>query len=129
MKLMRVPDAVRLAQRKMALAGETDRLYQVYRCYSCRNFVTKIDILEARARGSAAVCPCGSVKIQPTNTTFWQEISSIKMLKMVWAVHTKQLAPPPEPPTSEEQKEADRVAHEAMRAFERQALEIASRLP
>jgi hypothetical protein len=51
------------------------------------------------------------------------------MLKMVWAVYTKQLAPPPDPPTPEEQKEADRVAHEAMRAYERQALEAMSRLP
>lgn len=128
MKLMNVPYAVREAQRRLARAGESDGLHQVYRCYSCRKFVTKIDILEARSHGRAEVCPCGSAKIQPTNTTFRDEISSVKMLKLVWAVHTKQLAPPPNPPTLEEQKEADRVAHEALRAFERQQLEIVNRL-
>ena len=129
MRLMKVPDSVRQEQRRMALAVETDGLHQVYRCFNCSRIVTKINILEARARQEAAVCFCGSAKIQPTNTSLWEELTSIKMLKMVIAVYTKQLAPPPLPPTVEVQKQTDRVAHEAMRVQERMAVEAVSRLP
>lgn len=115
MTWFRVSDTVKAEQRRKALAGETDKLHYCYRCKSCGRLVTKIEILERWGANQVSVCPCGSREIRITNPKLWEELLLPRCWKLIFAIYTKRIAPPPNPPTAEEQAEADRMARAALR--------------
>lgn len=125
MKLYDVSETVAKAQRELGRRGETDRLFYCYRCYDCHRLITKLEVLEGRAQGRPNLCPCGSRKVNPTNAKWYEELFLPRCWKLIFAIRRKRIAPMPPPPTPEEQAEADRMAREAMRAFEAQMREQA----
>ena len=124
MALYNVSETVRNAQKQMGRQGVTDRLHYVYRCYSCARLITKLEILEARAAGRVELCPCGSKMIRPTNAKLWEELCLPRCWKLIYLLHTKQIAPAPPPPTPEEQEEANKLGIRATRAFEAQMAQM-----
>lgn len=121
-----VSNAVVEAQRALSLQNETDRLYYCYRCRDCGRLITKIELLEGRFIGIANTCPCGCRRMNPSNAKLWEELLLPRCWKLIFAIYTHRIAPPPARMTEEEQAEANRTARAAMRAFERQMVRDAA---
>jgi DNA-directed RNA polymerase subunit RPC12/RpoP len=116
MTWFRVSEKVRAEQKKLARAGQTDRLHYCYRCFNCGRLITKLELLEAWGNDQVNPCPCGSRKIRITNPKKWEELLLPRCWRLIFAIYTKQIAPPPPPPSPQEQADARRLARAALRA-------------
>lgn len=121
-------DEVRKTQEALAEAGQTDHIQYCYRCDACRRLITKLEVLEARSAGRISLCSCGSKIVRIANAKVWEEFLLPRCWKLIYAIYTKKVAPPPSPPTLEEQEEARQTAKRAQAALDAYMKNIRTRL-